>query len=254
MKQMYIILFGILLISSVGFTVDSIDAVPSDKFKISKHIIPDNIHREKQSFDIKDIEKGSQIKSAYAIFTLDEFIGDQCVLILDEQYLKKDNISAPFICEIGNAIPLKINGIHALQSKINSEQFDVIVKSDTNGLVAVTSNNIQLTMVYSSPTYFAEIQNDIVTNVIVSEPNFIDGMSGEWIETGKTIRGHYARIGDSYNRINDMFISPQPYNSWILNELTGFWQPPTPIPEQISNRIEDKIVYHWDEALEAWVE
>jgi hypothetical protein len=37
-------------------------------------------------------------------------------------------------------------------------------------------------------------------------------------------------IGYSYDLVNDVFIAPQPYPSWSLDENFD-WQPPTPRPE-----------------------
>lgn len=42
----------------------------------------------------------------------------------------------------------------------------------------------------------------------------IDNLGGRWIKTSynATIRGKYAAIGDTYDDINDVFISPVPTN------------------------------------------
>jgi hypothetical protein len=39
----------------------------------------------------------------------------------------------------------------------------------------------------------------------------------------------YAGIGYTYDAVNDVFIAPQPYGSWTLDENFD-WQPPTPMP------------------------
>lgn len=59
-----------------------------------------------------------------------------------------------------------------------------------------------------------------------------------------TFRKRYAGIGFTYNRDLDAFVPPQPYPSWILNEETCEWQPPTPQVESNTR---------WDEALLSWV-
>ena len=58
------------------------------------------------------------------------------------------------------------------------------------------------------------------------------------------IRGKYASIGYTYDAESDVFIAPQPYPSWILDENYN-WQPPTPRPE--GN-------YSWFEPNKQWVE
>ena len=58
------------------------------------------------------------------------------------------------------------------------------------------------------------------------------------------IRKQYAGIGYSYDPIADVFIAPQPYPSWSLNENFD-WQAPTPRPEGL---------WYWDETNLEWVE
>lgn len=57
-------------------------------------------------------------------------------------------------------------------------------------------------------------------------------------------RGRYAGIGDTYDLINDVFITPQPFPSWTFDENYD-WQPPTPKPE--GN-------YAWFEPNRVWIE
>lgn len=58
------------------------------------------------------------------------------------------------------------------------------------------------------------------------------------------IRKQYAGIGYSYDFVNDVFIAPQPYPSWSLNNNFD-WQPPTPKPEGL---------FIWDESTLSWIE
>ena len=72
---------------------------------------------------------------------------------------------------------------------------------------------------------------------------------GTWKQTSYngTIRKNYAGLGYTYDFGRDAFISPKPYNSWVLNEDTAQWQPPVAMPQN------DKR-YTWDEATTSWVE
>jgi hypothetical protein len=45
------------------------------------------------------------------------------------------------------------------------------------------------------------------------------------------MRKQYAGIGFTYDAVNDVFIAPQPYPSWSLDNNFD-WQPPTPKPEE----------------------
>ena len=84
-------------------------------------------------------------------------------------------------------------------------------------------------------------ENNIVTEVIkgIDETETIEGLDTEtWYGNfrGQTckrtsyngnIRKQYAGIGFTYDAINDVFIAPQPFTSWSLDENFD-WQPPTP--------------------------
>jgi hypothetical protein len=111
--------------------------------------------------------------------------------------------------------------------------------------------------------HFAKIENGIVTQVIVADQEFIDsGAVGDttmWIQTsyntregihvlgGTPLRKNYAAVGYSYDEALDAFIPPQPYPSWILNDETCMWNPPTPCPDDVDNS------YTWDEATLSWI-
>jgi hypothetical protein len=100
-------------------------------------------------------------------------------------------------------------------------------------------------------THFAKVQNSIVTQVIVAEPEFfntfVDSSAGEWIQTSYTgsIRKNYAGIGFTYDTKLDAFIPPKPYDSWVLNEETCNWESPVPYPT-------DSNEYIWNEETQSW--
>lgn len=99
---------------------------------------------------------------------------------------------------------------------------------------------------------------NIVTEVIVGidETKLIEGLDPEiWYGNFKNqickrtsynnkIRKQYAGIGFYYDSLNDIFIAPQPYPSWSLDDNFD-WQPPTPKPEG---------AYIWDESKLSWIE
>jgi hypothetical protein len=108
--------------------------------------------------------------------------------------------------------------------------------------------------------HFAQVENGIVTQVIVAEQDVIDsGLFGTgWVQTsynshggqhpeGRPLRKNYAGIGYTYDAVRDAFISPQPFASWVLNEDTCLWNAPTPMPT-------DGKFYIWNEEQLAWVE
>jgi len=109
--------------------------------------------------------------------------------------------------------------------------------------------------------HFAKVNNNIVEQVIVAEPEFfdtfVDTSPGRWIQTsyntiggvhilgGTPLRKNFAGIGYTYDAQRDAFISPKPYNSWTLNETSCLWEPPTPYPND-DNR------YTWNESTTSW--
>ena len=107
-------------------------------------------------------------------------------------------------------------------------------------------------------SHFAKIKNGIVTQVIVAEHDFINTLTGEWVQTsyntrgdqhpeGRPLRKNYAGIGYTYDSDRDAFIPPKPFDSWILDEDSCLWKAPVDYPE-------DEKMYEWDEEIKNWVE
>ena len=73
------------------------------------------------------------------------------------------------------------------------------------------------------------------------------GLAGTWRQTSynSNFRKRYAGIGYTYNEENDVFIPPQPFPSWTLDE-EFYWKAPVPYPEEDSE-------YYWDEENQTWV-
>jgi len=64
---------------------------------------------------------------------------------------------------------------------------------------------------------------------------------------GTPFRKNYASIGYTYDKTRDAFIPPQPYPSWLLNDNSCLWEPPTPQPD-------NGEIYLWDEQTTSWVQ
>ena len=110
-------------------------------------------------------------------------------------------------------------------------------------------------------------ESNLVTQVIVlaNEELLIDGVENEtkginflknlygedtnWVQTSYngSFRGNFAGIGFLYDPVNDYFISPSPYASWILNIETAQWEAPIAKPN-------DNKLYEWHEDTQEWVE
>lgn len=101
-------------------------------------------------------------------------------------------------------------------------------------------------------------ENNTVVNVSVGvdETELIDGLHTETFYSQATgynvkrtsynnrIRKQYAGIGYTYDAVNDVFIAPQPFPSWSLDDNFD-WQPPTAMPDGF---------YRWDESTLSWIE
>jgi hypothetical protein len=62
---------------------------------------------------------------------------------------------------------------------------------------------------------------------------------------GTPLRKNFAGIGYTYDEGRDAFISPKPFNSWILNETTCSWESPVAYPT-------DNKKYNWNELTLSW--
>jgi len=104
--------------------------------------------------------------------------------------------------------------------------------------------------------HFAKVENNIVTQVLVLDDNLQHrgadflandlGLGGTWIQTSYNgnFRKRFAGLRFTYDSDNDVFIAPQPYPSWSLDDDFD-WQPPTPRPEE--------GLWLWDENNLEWV-
>ena len=97
-------------------------------------------------------------------------------------------------------------------------------------------------------SHFAKIKDGVVQQVIVAEQDFINsgavGDSFNWVQTSynNNFRKQFAGIGYKYDKVNDVFIRPQPFPSWALDENHD-WQAPIPEPDG----------HHtWNEQTQAW--
>ena len=110
--------------------------------------------------------------------------------------------------------------------------------------------------------HYARVTDGIVTSVIVAEAeffdDFVDEVSGEWIQTsyntlegvhllgGTPLRKNFAGLGYTYDLERDAFIASKTFNSWILNEDKCCWEAPIAKPDDENN-------YIWNEESLNWV-
>ena len=113
--------------------------------------------------------------------------------------------------------------------------------------------------------HFAELdENNVVKQVIVVHNNELKGADGveyenkgiefcnslfghaNWVQTSynNSMRKQFAGVGFTYDDVNDIFIAPQPFPSWSLDDNFD-WQGPIPMPE-------DDNLYTWNEETQSW--
>jgi hypothetical protein len=69
-----------------------------------------------------------------------------------------------------------------------------------------------------------------------------------WKQTSynSNFRKNYAGISGTYDPQNDVFISPKPYPSWVLNNNNFKWEAPISCPNE-------NDFYIWDEKTISWI-
>lgn len=111
-------------------------------------------------------------------------------------------------------------------------------------------------------------ENNVVVEVIVGKHESEDGIDwethygqlkgltckrtsyrtsgGVHLDGEVPFRKNYAGLGYLYDPTRDAFISPKPYDSWLLDEESCTWKAPTDYPN-------DGKLYIWDEETTSWI-
>jgi hypothetical protein len=91
------------------------------------------------------------------------------------------------------------------------------------------------------------VDQDGVENETIGVEFCTNLLGGRWKQTSYNgnIRKNYAGIGYTYNETLDAFISPKPFNSWLLDETTCQWKAPVDYPT-------DDKRYTWNEETTSW--
>lgn len=92
-------------------------------------------------------------------------------------------------------------------------------------------------------------ENNVVVRVTIGDDNeadkgyqwLLDNLGGNWVDASTSTVG----VGYTYDNDLGAFIMPKPYSSWILDEETFDWLPPTPIPDT-------ENPYIWNEETTSW--
>lgn len=108
-----------------------------------------------------------------------------------------------------------------------------------------------------------KVNNDILTNDTFPDSEaegvtFLQSVHGEDAIFKQTSYNHsfrkrFAGIGYSYNTELDAFVTPQPFQSWRLNEETADWEAPIPMPDH-GDDPDCTCQHKWDEYTQTWTE
>ena len=86
---------------------------------------------------------------------------------------------------------------------------------------------------------FAQVENGIVKNVLLSDTPLFD----TWIEV--TNATGIPQVSGSYDALNNLFIPIRPYLSWTFNYEEGKWKSPVEYPDP-------QIKHLWNETSKSW--
>ena len=124
--------------------------------------------------------------------------------------------------------------------------------------------------------HFARLDsNNVVTQVIVVSNKdtadssgveseaigiaYLRGIFGEdtnWAQTSYNgnMRGRYAGVGYTYDSSRDAFITPKPYDAWVLNDTTTEWESPIEKPPLTADMEANAQDWIWDPDINNWTE
>jgi len=71
-------------------------------------------------------------------------------------------------------------------------------------------------------------------------------------DASKALRGNYAGIGYIWDKDNNIFYSPKPYASWVLNTTDAHWHSPIGDAPSLSEAERTTHSYDWNEANQSW--
>ena len=121
----------------------------------------------------------------------------------------------------------------------------------------LNSENIVITVISINNTVITDANGIEQEQLGVDFINKLYNTKDDWKQTsyntnagvhklgGTPFRKNYAGIGYTYDSNRNAFISPKPFNSWILNENTCCWEAPVAKPQ-------DENEYIWNESTLIW--
>ena len=121
----------------------------------------------------------------------------------------------------------------------------------------LNENNEVVYVVYMDNEIITDENGNEVEELGIQHLHTHHGVDRRWVRTSYrgNFRNKYAGLGDTYREDLDVFISPQPYSSWVLNETTSQWEAPIPTPELTEEQQNSEThfyTYTWNEKTQGW--
>jgi len=110
-------------------------------------------------------------------------------------------------------------------------------------------NNTVLQVIVVNNQVLLDSNNNEQESLGIAFCQSLYGENTHWKQTSynHNFRKRFASIGGTYDDVNDVFISPKPYESWILNDNYA-WEAPVPYPT------DDEDSHIWNEETQSWIE
>ena len=108
-------------------------------------------------------------------------------------------------------------------------------------------NNVVETIVVVDNDILLDENNNEVEQLGIDFLKQLHGNDTNWSQCSfnNNIRKEYAGVGFTYDEVNDIFIRPKPYESWVLNDNFE-WEAPIEDPNT------PNAEYIWDEDNNNW--
>ena len=143
-----------------------------------------------------------------------------------------------------SAIQEEINALEESKKEVDYTQDEEVVKAE----LQVIQDQIQAKLEEMRAVPQVEFDNSVYWEGYYGgcKRTSYNTKGGVHTLGGTPFRKNYAGVGYIYDPVRDAFYTEQPYASWILDESTCYWQPPTPRPEGMD--------WYWKEDTTEWVD
>lgn len=121
----------------------------------------------------------------------------------------------------------------------------------------LNNNNEVIYVIYMDNDIITDENGNEVEDLGIQHLHTHHGSNRRWVRTSYNgnFRNKYAGVGDTYMEDFDIFVSSKPFESWVLNETSGQWDPPIPMPDLTEEQKNDETYHYgfsWNEETQIW--